>query len=83
MLLNVKDSCCLLRFDQIGIYEQIGYCDSPPAQAPSLVSDFVQMMWKGTTKFGVGIAGDYLVARYSPKGNVKGELAENVRCTAD
>ena len=44
------------------------------------------MVWKGTKKFGIGMAtvdstGDtcsYIVARYSPIGNVAGEFRDNI-----
>ena len=39
---------------------------------------FTRVVWKSTTEVGFGIAGKYVVARYCPKGNVKGEYSENV-----
>ena len=39
---------------------------------------FSQLVWKGTTKVGFGTAGNFVVARYGPAGNVKGEFENNV-----
>ena len=44
---------------------------------------FTQVVWKDSKKLGVGIAvsssgGVYVVARYSPPGNVMNQFAENV-----
>jgi len=48
------------------------------------VGHFTQMVWKSSTKLGVGIAFNerskktYIVARYSPAGNFLGRFSENV-----
>jgi len=51
------------------------------------IGHFTQIVWKGTTMVGVGIATvvegnppiqTYIVARYAPPGNVIGRFAENV-----
>jgi hypothetical protein len=39
---------------------------------------FTRVVWKSTTEVGFGIAGKYVVARYCPKGNIKGEYSDNV-----
>ena len=41
---------------------------------------FTQVVWKATTKAGFGVAGNYVVGRYSPAGNFtnEGMFEENV-----
>ncbi|BFF91383.1 Golgi-associated plant pathogenesis-related protein 1-like [Drosophila madeirensis] len=43
---------------------------------------FTAMIWKSSTKLGIGLVtkddNNYVVARYKPKGNVKSEFKENV-----
>ena len=44
---------------------------------------FTQVVWKGSTKLGVGMAkgkgGTTVVATYSPAGNVSGQFPANVK----
>ena len=44
---------------------------------------FTQVVWKGSTVLGIGIAEKggcvYMVGRYKPPGNYQGAFAENVR----
>ena len=48
-----------------------------------MIGHFTQMVWKSTTKIGVGIAyrgsETYIVARYRAPGNYVGQYAENVQ----
>jgi LysM repeat protein len=39
---------------------------------------FTQLVWKGTTQAGFGIAGNYAVALYFPAGNIEGSFQQNV-----
>ena len=43
------------------------------------VAHYTQIVWRGTTRFGCALASnardDYLVCRYTPPGNVVGEVA--------
>ncbi|XP_034130762.1 Golgi-associated plant pathogenesis-related protein 1-like isoform X2 [Drosophila guanche] len=43
---------------------------------------FTAMIWKSSTKLGIGLVtkdgNHYVVARYKPKGNIKSEFKENV-----
>ena len=49
-----------------------------------VIGHFTQLVWKGTTKLGVGIAGNrskncrFVVFQYQPQGNVQGIYTENV-----
>lgn len=53
--------------------------------------DFTQLLWKGTKKFGIGLASTkkgnstctYVVARYRPTGNVAGAFRDNVALALD
>ena len=46
---------------------------------------FTQVVWKSTTKVGAALSpcGKYLVANYSPAGNVKGKYFLNVQKPGD
>jgi len=48
------------------------------------VDDFTQLVWKDTTKVGVGIALNdavaYVVAKYLKAGNIPGGYPKNVAC---
>ena len=39
---------------------------------------FTQVVWKECTKVGFGTAGNFVVGRYSPAGNMEGAYEENV-----
>ena len=39
---------------------------------------FTQVVWKECTKVGFGTAGNFVVGRYSPAGNMEGAFEENV-----
>lgn len=46
-------------------------------------AQFTQLVWKSTTHFGIAMATScegsvYIVANYSPAGNVRGQFKENV-----
>ena len=72
-------------YAEIKDYIRSGYCRKPPVQPTNnlwKVLHFTQVVWKGTMKVGVGIAGDFVVARYYPAGNMLsfGGFAKNVQC---
>lgn len=50
---------------------------------PDSMSEFSQMVWRGTERFGCASAacpnGNYYVCRYDAKGNIPGSYADNVR----
>ena len=62
------------RFNNSGFAENTGH--------------FTQMVWGGSTKLGVGLAfsmdgnNAFIVAQYSPRGNIEGQFSANVlpRC---
>jgi len=37
-----------------------------------MIGHFTQVVWKGSTKLGMGVAGTIMVGRYSPAGNMIG-----------
>ena len=39
---------------------------------------FTQIVWKNSTKLGMGVAGKYVVGRYKEAGNMQGAFSENV-----
>lgn len=39
---------------------------------------FTQVVWKGSTKLGMGVSGKYCVARYKVPGNMQGAYDTNV-----
>merc|ERR1712172_191387 len=53
-----------------------------PSTGGSEIGHFTQVVWKGSTEVGVGVAQEgstvVVVANYSPPGNVRGQYAENV-----
>lgn len=61
------------------------YDFAKPGFAPA-TAHFTQLVWKGTTQLGCGMAlgcpgafgGGYWVCRYAPPGNVRGRFPENV-----
>ena len=66
--------------DGVKMWEEEEPLYSPQDPSPAL--HFTQMVWKETTKIGIGCAksGDmmYLTARYTPRGNF-GSFEENVQ----
>ncbi|EDO38116.1 predicted protein [Nematostella vectensis] len=65
---------------QIDKYAKRGYCSRPPYHGDYSIADFVQLMWKNTKDVGIAISGDYVVARFAPRGNIPGQVAANVNC---
>jgi len=63
-------------------YNEIKYYDFNRGGFSSRTGHFTQVVWKGSTKLGVGIATRgrmvVVVARYSPAGNFRGRYRENV-----
>jgi len=51
----------------------------------SSATDYTQLVWKNTTKIGVGHAYNgkqlYVIVIYKPSGNIQSEFAANVGCT--
>uniref|UniRef100_A0A8D8RP62 Pathogenesis-related protein 1A n=1 Tax=Cacopsylla melanoneura TaxID=428564 RepID=A0A8D8RP62_9HEMI len=69
-------------YDEISIYKQ--YLGREPNMANFMKwGHFTQVVWKGSTKLGMGIArkNGYIVvvANYDPPGNYKGQFAKNVK----
>ena len=57
-------------------YEEIsnpGYNFNDPGFSNG-TGHFTQVVWKGSTKLGCGIAGMYVCCRYSPPGNYMGQF---------
>ena len=63
-------------------YNEIKYYNFNRGGFSSRTGHFTQVVWKGSTKLGVGIATRgsmvVVVARYSPAGNFMGRFAQNV-----
>ena len=67
-------------------YDEIKFYDFAEPQFSPETGHFTQIIWRETTKLGVGFAiteenaryALYVVAQYSPSGNVDGYFAENV-----
>lgn len=60
-------------------YNEVEYYDfNTPGGFFSATGHFTQVVWKGTTKLGCGLSGDYVVCRYSERGNLLGAFEENV-----
>nr|VFU02981.1 mRNA [Oulactis sp. MM-2018] len=67
-------------------YSEIAYYDYNNPGFASNTGHFTQVVWKATTHVGVGIAAvtsggftsTYVVARYTPAGNLQGAFAANV-----
>ena len=54
------------------------YFDFDNPDVYGITKDFTQMVWKGSTKVGLGVAGNWLVARWCDAGNDPEKFAENV-----
>ena len=57
--------------------------DYSTGEGRGVVTHFTQIVWKASEKLGVGTAVSstnkfYTVARYSPKGNMRGDFIKNV-----
>ncbi|XP_053407679.1 Golgi-associated plant pathogenesis-related protein 1-like [Mercenaria mercenaria] len=60
-------------------YRDNGYYGTePPMGDFANFGHFTQIVWKGSTKIGVGIAGGIVVVNYDPPGNMIGDFIENV-----
>ncbi|EDO37114.1 predicted protein, partial [Nematostella vectensis] len=65
-------------------YDESSKYDYANAKFSKETGHFTQLVWKATQKMGIGTAknakGDkeYVVARFSPAGNIKGQFADNV-----
>jgi hypothetical protein len=65
-------------------YEEESKYNYRSAQFSTNTGHFTQVVWAGSTQMGAGRAvsssgAHFVVARYSPAGNVRGKFAENVR----
>lgn len=65
-------------------YEEEGRYNYRNAQFSTNTGHFTQIVWAGSTQMGAGRAvsstgAQFVVARYSPAGNVRGKFEENVR----
>ena len=61
-------------------YNEVEFYDFENPGFSGATGHFTQVVWKGTEKLGCGIAGDFVVCRYSPSGNITnpGFFAANV-----
>ena len=65
-------------------YEEEGRYNYRSAQFSTSTGHFTQVVWVGSTQMGAGKAvsssgAQFVVARYSPAGNVRGKFEENVK----
>ena len=65
-------------------YEEESKYNYRSAQFSTSTGHFTQVVWAGSTQMGAGRAvsssgAQFVVARYSPAGNVRGKFEENVR----
>ena len=65
-------------------YEEEGKYSYKNASFSSGTGHFTQVVWAGSLQIGVGKAvsksgAQFVVARYSPAGNVRGQFVENVK----
>ncbi len=70
-------------YEEIELYDRAWYAlPSPPPGSYKASGHYTQLIWKGTTKLGVGLALNgttfYVVANYEPHGNFVGRYRENV-----
>ena len=76
----------VFRYHEIAWYNRNGFCHHPPrnmADALYNYGRFIQMVWRGASRIGVGNTTHYLVARYSSlsvKGSEYLTLKDNVWC---
>ena len=65
-------------------YREVKYYDYNRPGFSLKTGHFTQLVWKSSTKLGVGVCLDkasgkaYVVALYTPHGNMKGEFPKNV-----
>lgn len=59
-------------------YSEVSKVDFNDIKFVSGTGHFTQVVWKGSTKLGMGIAGKYCVARYKAAGNMQGAFPQNV-----
>ena len=54
-------------------YSYVKYYNYDDPGYNEVARTFTRMVWKNVTEVGFGISGKYVVARYCPKGNIRGE----------
>lgn len=65
-------------------YDEINVYDFSQGGFSSATGHFTQLVWKDSRKLGAGVAFNsdrtkhYVVARYTPSGNYRGQYQENV-----
>ncbi|XP_066910416.1 uncharacterized protein [Clytia hemisphaerica] len=78
---TVEDACKAW-YDEIDDYDFKTHGKKASSPSNKMIGHFTQMVWKSTTKIGVGIAYKgseiYIVAKYRARGNFIGRYAENV-----
>ena len=80
-----KDECDLKNFHRYDEIKDYNFTD-PTKSTGKVTGHFTQVVWKASTKLGIGkgtgkkgsMACNYVVARYAPAGNIRGEYKANV-----
>jgi hypothetical protein len=73
---GIKENFTALWYSEKMNYKYEG-ADPRPANFFS-VGHFTQVVWKSSTKIGIGFSGMYCVANYLPAGNFFGQFEKNV-----